>query len=147
MFRLLTRTQFWFFRKGSGISFSTTLCILFSKKSISYVTFYKVAKFHRLAVFTSWGTVVGIVCQIVTSEILKLSSAFLSSLFLHTQKSQDKNLIILRTKRAFKWNKKAFLKSFHLPEILRPGSGPSMSQLQKTWFLLLNHNWIIISEQ
>ena len=38
----------------------------------------------------------------MTSQILKLTFAFLSNYFLHDQKSQGKNLNILRTKKAFK---------------------------------------------
>ena len=33
-------TQFWFFRKGSGNSFSTTFFVWFFKKNVSHVMFY-----------------------------------------------------------------------------------------------------------
>ena len=41
-FRLLIQryAQFWFFRKGSGTSFSTTFCVRFFKKNISHAILY-----------------------------------------------------------------------------------------------------------
>ena len=44
----------------------------------------------------------------MTSQILKVTSAFLASPFTTDQKSQNKNLNILRTERAFEINKKRF---------------------------------------
>ena len=55
-FRLLIQRygQLWFFRKGSGNTFSTTFCVWFFKKSFCHVIFYSLTKFHCLIVFNFW---------------------------------------------------------------------------------------------
>ena len=106
--------QFLFFRKMSRTSFSTTFLshVWFFKKTVSRVTFYQLTKFHCLITFTCWD--IGqcvlqlFVNQAVTSQNLKLTLSFLPS----WPKSQDKNLNILRTKRAFEVKYKAFFITF-----------------------------------
>ena len=54
MIKLRRYTQFWFLRKGSGNSFSTTFCVLFFNKNVSHVIFYQLTEFYCLMSFTSW---------------------------------------------------------------------------------------------
>ena len=84
------------------------------------------------------------VSEVVTSKILKLTLSFLSSHFSTRPKSQDKNLNIFRTKRAFKVKWKAFFIIFKelsfAKYCLRPESAP-LSQSTKPfnwkWFNLV----------
>ena len=99
-----------FSRKGSGASFSTTFCIWFFNKNVSHVTFFWLTKFPCLY-FSKYWTVCVLwlfVNQAVTSQNLKLTLSFWSNRFATWPRSQDKNLSILRTKRAFEMKWKAF---------------------------------------
>ena len=99
-----------FSRKGSGASFSTTFCIWFFNKNVSHVTFFWLTKFPCLY-FSEYWTVCVLwlfVNQAVTSQNLKLTLSFWSNRFATWPRSQDKNLSILRTKRAFEVKWKAF---------------------------------------
>ena len=101
-----------FSRKGSGASFSTTFCIWFFNKNVSHVTFFWLTKFHCLIAFTSRDIRQYVywlfVNQAVTSQNLKLTLSFWTNRFATWPRSQDKNLSILRTKRAFEMKWKAF---------------------------------------
>ena len=98
--------KFWFFRKGSRASFSTTLfCVWFFENDISHVMFYSLTTFHCQIVFTSLDMYIVIICfQLITSLIFKIILCFSSrcSPTWPDQRSQDKNLNIRRTKRAFR---------------------------------------------
>ena len=105
--------QFLFFRKCSRNSFSTTLCVWFFKKNFYHVIFCWLTKFHCLIVFSSWniGQFVYFNCLLTRfwrHKILKLTLSFESSHFSLSRNSQDKNINILRTKRAFKVKWRAF---------------------------------------
>ena len=113
--------QFWFFRKGSGNSFSTTSCVSFSKKNVSHVIFYQLIKFHCLIAFTAWD-----IWQYVYGNCL------FPRLWRHEFEINlillNKILIILRKKRVLKVKLKAFfiiLKVLSVAKnFLRPVSTP-----------------------
>ena len=96
MFRLLIQryAQFWFFRKGSGTSFSIIFCVLFFKKNNSYLIIYKLTKFLQQT-FTSWllGNIcISIICfpvYDVSNFKINLSLTFLSSRFSTWPKKSD----------------------------------------------------------
>ena len=78
------------------------LCIIFQEKDFSiFLSRYWVI--CALQFFVS---------QVVTSYILKLTLSFSSSRFSTLPKNQDKNLDILRTKRAFKVKYKSIFHHF-----------------------------------
>ena len=92
-------SQFRFFRKSAGNSFSNTIS--------DAIFCYYMTKFHCLIAFTSWDVGQYVYCncfvnQVMTSSILKLTLSFWTIRFSIWPKSQDKHLNILRMKRAFK---------------------------------------------
>ena len=100
--------QFQFLRKGSKKSSSITFCVWFFKKIVSHVIFYItwpsfIVSLCCLYFLRYWAIRVLqlLVKQVATSSILKLTFSFWSSFFCPRPKSQDKNVNIFRTKRAF----------------------------------------------
>ena len=98
-------SQFKFFRKGSGSSFSTLFCVWFFKK--------KVLMLHsnNWPNFSSYWTKC-VLHLFVTTLDLKLTLSSLSSHFATWPKLQDKNLNILGTKKASEVKLKAFFSNF-----------------------------------
>ena len=77
--------------------------------SVLYVIFYYLAKFYCLVAFTSWDIGQYVYCNYLLIRMWrhKFWDYFVLStqaVFSKWQKSKDKNLNILRTKRAFKMN-------------------------------------------
>ena len=108
LFRLLIQiySLFLVFRKGSGNSFSTIFCVWFFKKkcfSCYILLTQQIALSDFLYFLWYWAICVleWFLSQVVTLWILKLTLFFYSHHFSTWRKSQDKNLNILRMKRAF----------------------------------------------
>ena len=125
-FRILIQryAQFWFFKKGSGNSFSTTFCEWFFKKNVFQVMFYQPTKFHCLIAFTSWDIGQYVYCKCLLSRLWRqrfwnqpdLSN---QAVFLHDQNVRTKIEISWERKEPLTWNKKHFLsclKGFQLPK-------------------------------
>ena len=92
-------------KKRSGTSLTASYSTWFLKKNISHIIFYELTKFHCLIALLL--IILDNMCIVIIClpgcdvYVLKLSLAFLSGRFPTWPKSQDKNLDILRTKRAF----------------------------------------------
>ena len=91
-------------KKSGTFSFSAW----FLKKHISHVIFYYLTKFHCLVAFTSWDIGQYVYCNCLLTRLWRYkfwnwpyfsNQAVFSIIW---PKSQDKNVNILRTKRAFK---------------------------------------------
>ena len=105
-------------KKRSGTSLSASFSAWFSKKNSFLVIFYN----KNIPNFIFWlpliREILRIMCieivfnQVVTSWNLKLTLSFSSSRFFYITKNQDKNLNILKTKRAFKMKLKAIFITF-----------------------------------
>ena len=108
-FRLLTQrySQFWYFKKGSGTSFSTTFCAWLFKKNFfpCYILLTDRISLPDCISFLRYLTICLLqlfVIQFVTSETLKWHWVFYQvflflSCFPTWSKSQTKNLNISRT--------------------------------------------------
>ena len=97
--------QFWFFRWGSGNSFSTTFCVWFFNKIAPHVIFYCLTKFHCLVAFTSWDMeqyVIAILrqpgCDIIN---FKINLIFLIKSFLYITKKTRQKLKYLENEKSF----------------------------------------------
>ena len=104
---ILIYAQLWILRKEYGTSFSTTFCVRFLDKNISQITFHWLTKFHCLIPFTSWDIEQYVhynylFPQFMTSCILKLTLAFLSSHFPTWPKKSGQTFKYLRTKSEIK---------------------------------------------
>ena len=106
--------QFWFLQKELGLDFSRKIfLILYSINRINFIVWLLLLHEKLDNIRT---VIVSIpVCDVINFETL----VFSSSHFLHNQKSQDKNLNVLRTKRdILTRNKRAFhSKGFLLKQI------------------------------
>ena len=92
-FRLLIQryVQFWFFRKGSGNSFSTTFWEWFLKKNGSHV----ITKFYCLIPFTSWDIGQDVYCNYLLTRLwrhkfLDWPDLFNQAVFIHNQRVKTK---------------------------------------------------------
>ena len=110
-------------KRGLGLVSLTHFPHSFWRK-ISLLMFYYLTKFHCLVTFTSWDIGQYVYCNYLLTWLWR--HKFCSQLYLSNQavptwhKSQDKNLIILRTKRAFKMKWKSFFiifKGFSMKQI------------------------------
>ena len=87
--------QFWFSRKGSGNSFSTTLCVWFFKKFVSHIFFYWQNKFHCLIAFTSWDIGQYVYCNcLLGCDVInfEINLIFLIDSFLYMTKKSRQTL-------------------------------------------------------
>ena len=94
-------------KKRSGTSLLVSLSGWFLKKNISLVTFYYLTKFNFLVVYTLWDIGQYVYCNCLLTRMWRhkfWNQRYLSNeaVFSTWPKCQDKNLNILRTKRAFK---------------------------------------------
>ena len=93
-FRLMIQryAQFWFIRKGSGNSFSTTFCAWYFKKiySISWPNLIKLPDCFYFLRYWSTCVLQLFVSHVLTSEILKLNLSSWSSPCSTWTKNQDK---------------------------------------------------------
>ena len=93
-------------KKTSGTSLPVSFSAWFLKKYVFLVMFCCLTKVHCLVTFTSWDIGQYVYCNYLLTWLWR--HKFCSQLYLSNQavptwhKSQDKNLIILRTKRTFK---------------------------------------------
>ena len=134
-------------KQRSGISTPASFSALFSKKNIYLVIFYYLTKFHFLVTFTSRGIWKYVYCNclLIGCDALNFEiNLFWNQIFPikpTLPKSQDKNLNLLRTKRALRWNKEHFA-SFLTLSWRRPLSYRNQSiDLQSKsmdWFLCVN---------
>ena len=92
-FRLLIQryVQFWFFRKGSGNSFSTTFWEWFLKKNGPHV----ITKFYCLIPFTSWDIGQDVYCNYLLTRLwrhkfLDWPDLFNQAVFIHNQRVKTK---------------------------------------------------------
>ena len=124
-FRILIQrfAQLWYFRKGSGKSFTTTVVHDFSRKM--FLMLYSILTDQMslpdcLYLLRCWLICVLqlLVNQPATSQI------FWSNRFSTWPKRQNKNLNILRTRRALKEKKKAFFIFFKGLLIVKNGLRP-----------------------
>ena len=103
--------QFWFFKKGSGNSFSTTFCVSFFQKNAFYVILYWLTKFHCLIAFIFWDVGKYVYCNCLFPRLWRdkfwnWHYLFDQAVFLQDQRAKCLN--IMRTKRVFKVIWKAF---------------------------------------
>ena len=93
------------FKKGQGIVSPPHLCMIFQEKCFSsYIPLIDHFSPTDCLYFLRYWSICEfqlVVNQVVTSQILKLTLSFESSRFTELAKCQDKNLNILRTKKAF----------------------------------------------
>ena len=111
-------------KRKTTISF----CIKLSRVYLGFVLSYG----HAISIIVGLRTtrvkmILGNMCIAIVSftgcgvKNFEINLIFLIKLFFLRLKSQNKNLNILRTKRALRWNKKyflSFLKGFQLPKIV-----------------------------
>ena len=98
-------------KKRSGTSLSASFCLLLLKKNIYHVIFYWLTIFHCLVAFPLWDIWQYMYCNSFLTRLWRhkiLNYPYISNraVFSTLLKSQDKHLNILRTKRAFKMQKK-----------------------------------------
>ena len=107
-------TQFWFFRKGSRNSFSTTFCVWFFNKNVSHFIFYWLTKFHCLIAFTSWDIQQYAYCNCLLTRLWSYfefgNQQYLSNqaVFIHDQNVTTKTWVTWERKELLKWNKMHF---------------------------------------
>ena len=107
-------TQFWFFRKGSRNSFSTTFCVWFFNKNVSHFIFYWLTKFHCLIAFTSWDIQQYAYCNCLLTRLWSYfefgNEQYLSNqaVFIHDQNVTTKTWVTWERKELLKWNKMHF---------------------------------------
>ena len=131
-----SRLNFGFLEKGLGIVSPQKFVHDFSKKwfscyilltdqiSLSDCLYY--LKYWSICVFRLF------VNQVVTLQVLKLALSFWSICFYTWPKSQDKNLNILRTERAFEVKQKAFFVIFKGLSVVKSCLGPESVTLMQT---------------
>ena len=117
--------QFWFFRKWSGNSFSTTFCVWFSKKLFLMLILLtdQTSLFDCLYFLRYWAICVlqlfvSDVCDVKNSEI---NLIFLIKPFFYVIKKSRQKLKYLENEKSLRWNKKhfsSFLKGFQLGKIV-----------------------------
>ena len=100
--------NFIFFRKGSGISFSTTFCAWFFKKNLSPVAFLWLTKFHCLIACTSrdTGKYVYYNCLLTKLDVIifEINLIFLIKPFWYKTKKSRQKLKYLENGKSF-WAK------------------------------------------
>ena len=122
-FRLMIQryAQFWFIRKGSGNSFSTTFCAWYFKKIYS-ISWPNLIAWLFLFLEILINMCIAIVCfPCFDVRNLEIELIFLIKSLFYMNKESRQILNILRTKRAFKMKKEhilTFLKGFQWPKII-----------------------------
>ena len=98
-------TQFWFFIKGFGTSFSTTFYVWFFKNNVSHVMFYKLTKLSDCLFFLKYWTIMCIVIvsfPVVDGMNFQINDSFLYGHFPAWPKKSGRVFRYLKMKRVFK---------------------------------------------